>query len=264
MNRYASRKRTIARWLVILLLAALLLLPAGTPVALAQSVPAPCLNDAGQPVLPAEIMGAWALILNFNHAPSTTTTIACMVMTSAVQPQKISHTFVTCTIVNNSSNVQVGGGVAPFDGQFTITCPNGPPVPGYGPLYNAFVIHGRAQFPTLTTTASFKLVEHPHAEFTVAVNTSGNATLTSRYGPYTYKTADSITNVTTAPVFFASVVANGQGRHQVAQNNSYFTTPVDQFPFNFSQPITIGRSQQPWTLHELVIDPPPPRGGFSG
>lgn len=264
MNRLSSRQRTSTYWLVVLLIATLLPTAFSTPVVLAQSVPAPCLNDQGQAVLPAPVLGAWALALNFNHAPSTSTTTACRITTVALQPQKVTRTLVACSVNNNSRNVQVGGGAAAFDGNFWITCPNGPPVPGYGPLYDGFAIYGQAQFPALTSSAAFKLVQHQDVQFTAEVNSSGNVRLTSRYGPYSYKTVDSATNVTAAPVFLASSVGAAAGFHQVAQNMAPFSTPVDQFPFTFSQPILIGQSGNPWTLYELVIDPPPPRGSFSG
>ena len=264
MNRSSSHQRSIAYWLVVLVIAALLPTALDTPVALAQTIPAPCLNDQGQAVLPAPVLGAWALALNFNHAPSTDTTTACRITTIALQPQKVSRTIVVCSINNNSRSVQVGAGTAPFDGNFWITCPNGPPVPGYGPLYDSFAIYGRAQFPTVTSSAAFTLVQHQDVQFKADVNTSGNIRLTSRYGPYSYKTVDSSTNVTAAPVFLASSVGAGAGFHQVAQNIAPFSTPVDQYPFTFSQPFLIGQSGKPWTLYELVIDPPPPRGSFSG
>lgn len=265
MNRYASRKRTIARWLVILLLATLLPLPAGTPVALAQqNIPAACRNDNGQPILTAPIIGAWALALNFNHAPSTSSTIGCRIMTVALSPHQAMYDLVTCTIHNNSSGIQVGNGTAPFDGKFWITCPNGPPVPGYGPSYDGFAIYGRAQFPTLTAAAAFKIVEHQDVELTATVNPNAHVRLNSRYGAFSYESTDSTTNVVAAPVFFGSFVTSGLGRHQVEQNIFNYITPVEKFPFTFTQPLTIGRAQKPWTLHELVIDPPPPRGGFSG
>lgn len=265
MNRYASCKRTIARWLASLLIACLLPLPVATPVALAQqNVPAACRNDNGQPILTAPVIGAWALALNFNHAPSTSTTVACRIMTVALSPQQANYELVTCTISNNTSNVSVGGGTAPFDGKFWITCPNGPPVPGYGPLYDGFAIYGRAQFPSLTSMAAFQIVEHQDVALTAEVNANARIRLTSRYGSFTYQSTDSTTNVVAAPVFFGSFASSGLGRHQVEQNVFSYTTPVEKFPFTFSQPLTIGRAQQPWTLHELVIDPPPPRGGFSG
>lgn len=264
MNRASSLQRSIAYWLIVLVIAALLPTSLDTPVALAQTIPAPCLNDQGQAVLPAPVLGAWALALNFNHAPSTSTTTACRIMTTALQPHKVSRTIVVCSITNNSRSVQVGAGIAPLDGNFWITCPNGPPVPGYGPLYDSFAIYGRAQFPTLASAAAFTLVQHQDVQFTAEVNTSGNVRLSSRYTPHTYKTVDSSTNVTAAPVFLASSVGVSGGFHQVAQNIAPFSTQVENFPFTFSQPFIIGQSNQPWTLYELVIDPPPPRGSFSG
>lgn len=264
MNRYSSHKRTIARWLAILLITCLLPLPMGTAVAYAQNVPAACRNDNGQPILTAPIIGAWALALNFNHAPSTSSTVGCRIMTVALSPQQATYTLVTCTISNNTGNVQVGGGAAPFDGNFSIICPNGPPVPGYGPLYDGFGIYGRAQFPNLTSVAAFQIVEHQDVALTAEVNASARLRLTSRYGSLTYQSTDATTNVVATPIFFGAFASGGLGRHQVEQNVFSYSTPVEQFPFTFSQPLTIGRSQQPWTLYELVIDPPPPRGGFSG
>ena len=264
MNRSSSHPRMLAYWVAALLLTALLPPTLPPAIALAQSVPDPCLNDQGQSVLPMPVLGAWALALNFNHAPSTSTTTACRIMTVALQPQKVTRTLVTCTVNNNSRNVQVGGGAAAFDGNFWITCPNGPPVPGYGPLYNGFAIYGQMQFPTLLTSASFSVVQHQDVELSATVNASGKIKLTSRYGSYRYQTADSSTDVTTAPVFIASSVGAGAGSHQVAQTIAPFTTPVDRFPFSFSQPFLIGQAGKSWTLYELVIDPPPPRGSFSG
>lgn len=269
MNRLSSRKRTIACWVVIMLMVTLLPLPGGASVAFAQSVPAPCLNDAGQPVRPPQVIGAWALGLNFNHAPSASTTIGCRIMTTALQPQKVSYTLVTCQVSNNSRGVLVGGGAAPLDGNFWITCPNGPSIPGYGPLYDGFAVYGRAQFPVVATPATFTFVQHQDVMFTAEVSMSsavgGNTRikLSSRYGSYTYQTTDTSTTGA-GPFFIASAVGASNGFHQVEQNMTPFSTPVDQFPFAFSQPIQIGQSGKPWTLYEIVVDPPPPRGSFSG
>jgi len=262
MNRYSSCKRGIARWLAALLLVCVLPLPLGTTVAYAQNVPAACRNDNGQPVQPPMVVGAWALALNFNHVPSTSSTIGCRIMTVALSPQQIFYELVTCTISNNTGNVQVGGGTAPFDGNFVITCPNGPPVPGYGPLYDGFAIYGRAQFPALNNTAAFKIVEHQDVTLTAEVNANARIRLTSRYGPASYQSTDTTTDVVAAPVYFGSFVGAGNGRHEVGPNVFNYGIPVDKFPFTFSQPFIIGRAQKPWTLHELVIDPPPPRGGI--
>ena len=113
MNRYSSRKRNIVRWLAILLITCLLPLPLGTTVAYAQTVPTACRDDNGQPVQTVPVIGAWALVLNFNHAPSTSSSIGCRIMTVALAPQQVFYELVTCTISNNTSNVQVGGGTAP-------------------------------------------------------------------------------------------------------------------------------------------------------
>ncbi len=262
MNRYSLRKRNIARWLAALLIACLLPLPLRTTVAYAQNVPAACRNDNGQPVQPPQVIGAWALALNFNHAPSSSSTIGCRIMTVALSPQQVLYDLVSCTISNNTSNVQVGGGAAPFDGNFVITCPNGPPVPGYGPLYDGFAVYGRAQFPKLNNMAAFKIVEHQDVTLTAEVSANARIRLTSRYGSANYQSTDTTTDVVAAPVYFGSFVGAGNGRHEVEQNIFYYGIPVEKFPFTFSQPFIIGRAQKPWTLYELVIDPPPPRGGI--
>lgn len=264
MNRHVERKRYLSYWLMITLVITLWPAAWWTPVALAQGAPAPCLKDNGQPVQAAPVIGAWALVLNFNHAPSASTTLGCRVTTVALNPTQMSYTPIACSINNNLNGLQVGAGSAPFDGTFWVTCPNGPPVLGHDPLYDGFVTYGRAQFPTLTAAASFKLMQHPDVAVTAEVNASAQIKLTSRYGSYSYESTDLSTNVAAAPIFFASTVGGGMGRHWVNSNVFPFTTPVDQFPFDFTKPITFGKAQQPWTLYEIVVDPPPPRGGFSG
>lgn len=264
MNRFAYRRRYLPYWLAIMVIAALLPTAPDHRVALAQNVPAPCLNDAGQPVRPAAVVGAWALALNFNHPPSATVTLGCRITTVSINPQQLTYDPINCSLVNNGNGVQVGGGAAPFDGIFWLTCPNGPAVPGYGPMYNSFAIYGRAQFPSLTTGANFTIMEHPDVSLNARVNPSANIKLTSKYGPYSYETTDTATNVTAAPFFFGAFVYAGNGQHRVASNTSPFATQVDQFPFSPAPPISFGRAQQPWTLLEIVVDPPPPRGGLSG
>lgn len=268
MNQRSERKRYLPYWLILIFVAALLPLPPdgslGSAVVFAQNVPAACLNDIGQPVRTAPVIGAWALALNFNHAPSATTTIGCRIMTVALNPPQATYTLLNCPLSNNTAGVQVGGGAAPFDGTFWVTCPNGPPVPGYGPLYDSFAIYGRAQFATLTTPANFKIMEHPDVSLTARVDANARIKLTSRYGSYSYESTDASTNVVAAPIFFGSFLAAGAGRHQVEGNSLLFTTPVTQFPFAFSPPIIFGKAQKPWTLFEIVVDPPPPRGGLSG
>ena len=264
MNQQSNRKRYLPYWLTLIFIAALLPTPPGGTVVLAQGVPAACLKDNGQPVQVAPVIGAWALALNFNHVPSLTSTVGCQITTIALNPQRVSYTSVTCTINNNINNIAVGGGAAPFDGTFWVTCPNGPPVPGYGPLYDGFTIYGRAQFPSLTAPASFKIMEHPDVSLTAKVNANAQIKLTSRYGAYSYDVTDTSTNVVVAPIYFASAVGAGIGRHQIEATIFPFTTPVDQFPFSFASPLIFGKAQAPWTLMELVVDPPPPRGGLSG
>jgi hypothetical protein len=110
--------------------------------------------------------------------------------------------------------------------------------------------------------AAFKIVEHQDVTLTAEVNANARIRLTSRYGSASYQSTDSTTDVVAAPVYFGSFVGAGSGRHEVEQNVFYYGIPIEKFPFTFSQPFIIGRSQKPWTLHELVIDPPPPRGGI--
>lgn len=265
MNRYPSRKRIIGGWLAFLLLAVILPMPIGTPVALAQSVPAACLTDSGQVVVPAPIVGAWAMVLNFNHPLSATTTTGCRITTIALQPtQQIAYNLVTCPLVNNSGGGQVGGGAATFDGNFWLSCPNG--LPAAPPPYTGFLIHGRMQFVTSAAigTRTFTLFQHPDVDFTAELRTNTLAKLTSRYGFATYQTGGLATNATSAPVSLGSAIGMGLDQHRVNGSSYPFTTPISTFGYDFTKPFTIGAAGQRWTLYEMVVDPPPPRGSFSG
>lgn len=265
MNRVSSRKRTLACWLAVILIATLLPTPMGAPVALAQSVPPACLTDAGQPVLPAPIVGAWAMVLNFNHALSTSAVTGCRIITIAMQPvQQVSYTPVVCPLINNSGGVEAGAGAVTFDGNFWISCPNGLPVAP--PPYSGFMIYGRMQFSTSAAimTRSFTLLQHPDVEFTAELKANNLTKLTSRYGLATYQTSGLSTNATTGPVRIGSAIGMGLDLHRVDGITYPFTPPISQFSYDFDKPINIGSAGQRWTLYELVVDPPPPRGSFSG
>lgn len=248
---------------VMVLVVGMLLAPSGASPVLAQGVPAACLNDAGNPVLPSvgAGVGAWLIVLNFNHAPSTTTTTGCLVKTTALNPQKVIRTMLTCQVTNNDGQVGVGNGTAAFDGKFAIQCPGITEGPGVSHDNTNFTLWGRANF--AQTNQTYALVTHTDVNLSVSVtgnastpNNPWYASLSSRYGSTTFVNSDATVNVRGQIVPFESAVGRGTGIHKLNQTALSPETPVAPFSFHYNQPISIGGAGPQWTLHELVIDPP--------
>lgn len=246
-------------------LAALIVLATMSPLrastALAQGTPPACLNDQGNTVLPAPVMGAWVLTLNFNHAPTLGTTKACRATTTGVNPLQVSFTMINCQVRNNPAGIQVGGGQAAFDGNFGIQCPGGPSVPGQGPLYTNFFVSGDATFST--SGAAYTLLQHQDVGIRVEVDANWHVKLRSRYGSTDFEHQDNVTNVNGMQVSLTSLVNNGGGSHFVNSTELQPSATVAPFSFAFNQPFSIGSPGQIWTLYQIIIDPPPSRCCFS-
>lgn len=238
----------------VLLAANLLLLPMNSGAVFAQGVPAACKNDAGGVVVPSAAagVGAWLLVLNFNHAPSATTTTGCMVMTTGLNPQQVSRTLVACQVVNNTGNVQVGSGAAPFDGNFSISCP-GVTQQGKKTLEN-FTVWGRGNF--AKANATYPVVQNADINVSAAISPDWHVLFTSRYGSSTFSSGSGSVNLLGQDVSFTSAVAALQGAHSLNGSVLAPRTPISAFDYHFNQPITIGAAGQPWTLYEVIVDPP--------
>jgi hypothetical protein len=229
------------------------LLPGSAPAALAQGVSPACKDDAGRAVMPnpGAGIGAWLLVLNFNHAPSATSTVGCLVMTTGLNPQQVSRTLVACPLVGNVGMVTVGNGVAPFDGNFSITCPG--VLQGKQTLEN-FTIWGRANF--AKAGATYTIAKHQDVEFSAGIGAAWHVMFSSRYGATTFASGDGVTNLNGQVVSFGSAVSRIGGGHSLNGSPLAPPVPVTPFEFNFDQPITIGAPGQLWTLAELIFDPP--------
>jgi hypothetical protein len=238
----------------VLLAACTLLLPLNTGAVFAQGVPDACKNDAGSAVVPnaAAGVGAWLLVLNFNHAPSATTTTGCMVMTTGLNPQQVSRTLVPCQIVNNTGKVQVGSGSAPFDGSFSINCP-GVTQQGKKTLEN-FTVWGRGNF--AKPNATYPVVQNADISVSAAISPDWHVLFTSRYGSSTFSSGSGSANLLGQDVSFMSAVNALQGSHSLNGNQLPPRTTIVPFDYHFDQPIMIGAAGQPWTLYEIIVDPP--------
>jgi hypothetical protein len=223
--------------------------PLDNGVALAQSAPAPCRLDNGQALRPGSL--GWAMLLNFNHAPSTTSTIGCVAALTAANPNQVNYRLITCTVVNNLNNTPVGSGNASFDGNYWIECP----AMGQGVVVlQSFLIYGRAQF--LNSNATYSLVNHQDAKFRTTIDAAWHATLTSRYGATTFANTDSITNFLGKTAQLKSGVDGITGRHAVDQTVLQPEATITAFSFDYGKPIIVGAQGQSWVLYEILIDPP--------
>jgi hypothetical protein len=247
------RRALRATLAAVLLAAGTLLLPANAGAVMAQGVPNACRNDAGVAVVPRASagVGAWLLILNFNHAPSAAATAGCLVMTTAVNPQQVSRTLVPCQIANNVGGAQVGNGAAPFDGNFSVVCPG--VNQGKQTLEN-FSIWGRAIF--ANAGATYPIVQHQDVAFNTSVSAGWNVLFNSRYGASTFASGDPVTNISGQVVNFLSNVAALTGSHSLNNAQLAPRTTIAPFEYHFAQPLTIGAPGLPWTLLEVIVDPP--------
>ena len=238
----------------LLLATGVLFLPGSSGTVFAQGVPDACKNDAGRAVIPnaGAGVGAWLLVLNFNHAASKTTTTGCMVMTTGLNPQQVSRTFIACQIVNNVGKVQVGNGSAPFDGNFSIVCP-GVLQQGKKTLEN-FTVLGRGNFGK--PNATYSIAQNADINVSAAISPDWHVLFTSRYGGSTFSSGDGSANLLGQDVAFASTVNSLLGSHSLNASQLAPRTTIAPFEYHFDQPTTIGAVGQPWTLYEIIIDPP--------
>lgn len=247
------RAHGLALLMAVLIVVSISLMPSSSAVALAQSVPNACKDDAGKVLIPSAGggVGAWLLVLNFNHAPSATSTTGCLVTTIALNPQRVSRTFVTCQLVDNVNLASVGNGVAPFDGQFSISCPG--ISPGKKKLEN-FTIWGRANFTNPNT--AYAILNHPDVSFSAGLSPSWRVSFDSRYGANSFSSGDAATNLNGQVVSFTSAVRSLTGSHSLNGTQLAPLATVSPFDFRFDQPIVIGAAGQVWTLAEIIVDPP--------
>lgn len=243
-------------WLAVLMVVTLLLMPSNAPLAQAQTIHSACLDDAGRAVVPSTSggVGAWLIVLNFNHTPSATTTTGCRVTTTSLNPQKVTRSLVTCQLVNNQGLTQVGGGSAAFDGKFTVQCPGNVRGPGATHNNKNFTILGRANFASAQQT--YSIVQHQDVTFKANLSVDWRVAFESRYGATTFVSGNPTFNMMGQIVHFESAIQRQTGSHRLNQSALTPTAAVAPFTFTQSLPFTIGAARQIWTLYELIIDPP--------
>lgn len=79
-----------------------------------------CALDKGSPGLFTD--KGWAVILNFNHTPSSNSTVACLMFVQDGD-HKVKSRLLNCPIISNGKSMpNVGDGSAKFDGNFYIEC----------------------------------------------------------------------------------------------------------------------------------------------
>ena len=247
------QSNSVSLLLAVLIVVTMLLVPSSSTIAFAQGVHPACKKDSGAAVVPsgAAGVGAWMLVLNFNHSASATSTTGCLIKTTSLNPQKVSRTLVNCQIINNGAGTQVGSGNAPFDGKFSIFCPG--VASGKRELEN-FTIWGRASFGS--NNASYSIVQHPDVSFTGNLSVDWRASFDSRYSNNNFASGNPTFNLLGQTVSFTSATLNGMGSHSLNEVALGTSTAISNFEFHYDQPITIGAAGQVWTLHELIIDPP--------
>ncbi|MEZ4618045.1 MAG: hypothetical protein R2867_21390 [Caldilineaceae bacterium] len=259
MHAFSSVKRITPIWfrllLLFALLAPLLSAPQMNPVALAQAIPPACISDSGNAQIP-QMVGAWSLVLNFNHPVNATYTRGCLTQRTGPGPNQVTFSPVQCPIVNNQSGALVGGGQANFNGQFWIECPALPPVPTLpgNSQYENFYVYGRTAFPVAGSQST--LFAHPDVNFKANVDANWHVTLTSRYGQTLFANQDSNSVAGTFPQLFTQVY-NKTGTHYLNQQPMQPTATISAFPYNANATIRIGDKNEYWTLFELIVDPGP-------
>lgn len=260
---YTRQSRLIlAVGLTLLLISLLLALPAG-PVGVAESAPLPpsttpypgCIRDNGSPVVPLNFPNAWSVMLSFNHPGSDQATPACW----AIRDKNLTVWYqagIMCQLINNVGGVKVGNGVANFDGNFHIQCP-----PGQNKnlaLYNSFYVHADVELPL--QDGFFPLVDHP--DFYVHVKRSPDpvsgewhGSIHTVMGGMPFEAYNSGTTLPTGPMAFNSVVNRGEAYHFIDGSASK-RVPISPFSVDMLTGIKIGGGDIPWTLSEIIIDPP--------
>ncbi|MFN8444400.1 MAG: hypothetical protein U0175_26690 [Caldilineaceae bacterium] len=249
--KFSARKLSL--WIAALLAITTLLIPSQASPLLAQSIHPACLNDDGQPVTPSAGagIGAWMLVLNFNHGLSGSKTLGCRVDVTGVNPLVIRRTLLECTLVNNVGMVKVGNGKAPFDGKFSVSCPG---VAAGKQTLESFTLWGRANF--ANANAAYTLIQHKDVALTASMSVDWHISFTSRYGKNNFTSGDTTTSLLSQTVSFNSAVRSLTGSHSLNQNELGPLATLKPFEFNHDQPITISAPGSIWTLYELIIDPP--------
>lgn len=247
----STKAKGISLWMAVLIVLTVVLLPSSASVSLAQGVHPSCLNDAGLAVTPKAGVGAWLFILNFNHAPNATNTLGCLVETTAVSPQVVKRTLVQCAIVNNVAGVQVGSGVSPFDGNYTVNCPG--LSQGKQKLKN-FMIWGHAAF--ANSSAHYPIVTHADVEFSADLDKFWHVNFSSRYGGSSFSSGHPTANLSGKIVEFTSEMNKLTGAHWLENVKLSPTPTLSGFDYHNDQPIIIGAAGSVWTLSEIIIDPP--------
>jgi hypothetical protein len=125
-----------------------------------------------------------------------------------------------------------------------------------------FYVNAKAEFfnTSLKGVQWYTLMEHPDITFKVNIDGGWHPTLESRYGSTTFTNYAAKTDVAGAVVQLKSDVSAGEGSHRLEGNVLAPTYPgIPTFSFDGAQPIIIGKSMagRSWTLHIIIIDPPP-------
>ena len=251
----------VATGLTLLIISLLLSLPAAQGGGV-ESAPLPkrltpypgCIKENNNPVEPLRFPDAWALMLNFEHAGSTQSTTACW----AVRDKHLNIWYqagIVCDVVNNTNNVLVGNGSADFDGNFHIQCP--PRAGTNYARYNSFYVQVNAEIPLQSGT--FPFVTHP--DFQVSLDRSQDANgdwhgvIESAMGSTSFDAFHKDATLPTTAMLFNSVVHSGEAYHTI-DGQASDRIKINPFQVDMTTGIEIGGGSEPWTLREIIIDPP--------
>jgi hypothetical protein len=230
----------------------------------------------GQVIVPtvdaAHVYG-WAFAANFDHPASATTVTTCLAERYWPQkPWQTQYTIATshCAVVNNiaSPQIQLGNGVAPFDGNAYLSCAL--PVPATLP--SLFWIRALATLPNASQGYTFLSGNGVASGISVTAQTGTSCgaptpslvTMNSQYLGFRFShTAGPGCGSATeyGSRMIRESTATYSGWHKIGAIIYGPTTGSTNLtlPANFS--FNIGATGQPYTLDWLLIDPTPAKGG---
>jgi hypothetical protein len=227
--------------------------------------PTACQYD-GIPLIPKVDVNhayGWGFVANFDHAPSGTLVTTCLAERYYGQaPWQTTYTVSNthCVIVGNGGPLSIGGGSAPFNGNFRLACTL--PVPATTPAL--FWIKARAALNAPSSAYTFVSGTGAGAghTFSAATDAACAVTLSSAYRSISY--SHSASGACGALNDFGSNVARTgtnsvEGRHKIGA--AVFGPATSSGTFNLPANFTfdIGAIGQNFTLDWLVIDPTPTR-----
>jgi hypothetical protein len=144
----------------------------------AQGAPAACqVNGVPITLAAAPNEYVWVVLANFDHAPSTTSTTACLAERTG--GGAMNYTVLNCPLLNNTAGAQLGGGSAAFDGNVYASCAVNVVTVTKGP---PFTFGTRASFPAAGVINT--IVSSPDFSFAIQRNAGCQLAMSSTYDSF--------------------------------------------------------------------------------